>query len=265
MSTQWVSLEEAAALIQDGMTLALGGLMLYRRPVAFVRALLERDVRPSSLNLLCFTAGYESDLLVGAGCVATMHSCYIGLEAFGFAPMFTQSAQDGSLAVVEETEASIVLGIQAALAGVPSLPSRAWLGTDMLMIRQDVKTSFDPYTSEEVVAFPAIHCDVAVIHALAADRAGNILLNNNLGIDKELALLADTVIVTVEEQVDSLTQHDGFILPEILIDYLVVTPRGAWPTSCHPTYSVDGHELLRYVDMCTQGLFDTYLQTVSKL
>ncbi len=66
---QWMTLQEAADFVQDGMTIALGGMTVYRRPVAFVKALLRRDPRPRDLTLLCFTAGYESDLLVGAGCV----------------------------------------------------------------------------------------------------------------------------------------------------------------------------------------------------
>ncbi|MBN1965475.1 MAG: CoA transferase subunit A, partial [Anaerolineae bacterium] len=80
-----VSLEEAAQLIQPGQTLALGGMTIYRRPLAFVRALLARPDRPRNLTLLNFMAGFESDLLVGAGCVARTRTCYFGLEAFGLA------------------------------------------------------------------------------------------------------------------------------------------------------------------------------------
>src|SRR5262245_36975735 len=86
----WISLEEAAALVSDGQTIALGGMTVYRRPVGFVKALLRRDPRPRDLTLLCFTAGYESDLLIGAGCVSTVRSVYFGLESFGLAPMFTE-------------------------------------------------------------------------------------------------------------------------------------------------------------------------------
>src|SRR5215207_3058525 len=109
---QQLSLSEAAELVEDGMTIALGGMTIYRRPTAFVRALLRRSPRPHDLTLLCFTAGYESDLLVGAGCVSTIRSCYFGLESFGFAPMFTAAAQNGTITIIEETEASIVMGIR---------------------------------------------------------------------------------------------------------------------------------------------------------
>ncbi len=257
-----MSLSEAAALVQPGQTLGLGGFMLYRRPVAFVLALLGRDDLPRDLTLLAFTAGYESDLLVGAGCIRKTRTCYFGLEAFGFAPRFTAAAQQGAVEIIEETEASLAFGLRATLAGVGFMPSLAWMGTDLLALRPDVKTIRDPYTGEDVVAFPAVHCDVAVIHALVADRAGNARLNKNLGIDPELAMVAHTVIVTAEEVVDRL---DGEVdLPGPMVSHVVHAPRGAWPTSCYPHYPVGGGEVLRYIEACDQGEFESYVASVAR-
>jgi glutaconate CoA-transferase subunit A len=256
----FLSLGAAADLIHDSSTLALGGMTLYRRPVAFVRALLQRAQRPRNLTLLCFTAGFESDLLVGAGCVSVVRSCYFGLQEFGFAPMFTDAAQKGALRIIEETEASIVMGIRAQMAGVGFMPSLAWQGTDLLKLRPDVKSIADPYTGETLTAFPAIHCDVAVLHALEADQRGNAKLNNNLGIDNELAYLADTVIVTAERIVERLERStDGVIIPAPAISHIVHAPRGAQPTSSYPLYPLDGSALMHYVDVCSAGKFDSFL------
>ncbi|HVO69148.1 MAG TPA: CoA-transferase [Aggregatilineaceae bacterium] len=254
------SLAQAASLVKTGNTLALGGNMLYRRPVAFVYELLRQREPPRDLTLLCFTAGYESDLLVGAGCVSQTRTCYFGLEVFGFAPMFSQAANQGLLHIVEETEASLAFGIRAQMAGVGFMPSTAWVGTDLLALRPDIKTITDPYSGEELVAFPAISCDVAVIHALVADRRGNTRLNKNLGIDPELAIIASQVIVTAEEVVDSLT--GDVHVPGTLVSAVVHAPRGAWPTSCFPDYPIGGGELLRYIDACANGQFESYLQQV---
>lgn len=259
----FLPLSHAASLIRDSSTLALGGITLYRRPAAFVRELLRRQNRPRDLTLLCFTAGYESDLLVGAGCVSTVRSAYFGLEAFGFAPMFTQAAQHGTIKIVEETEASLALGIRAKMSGVEFLPSHAWIGTDLPALRPDVKQVSDPYTGETLMAFPAISCDFAVIHALEADAEGNVKLNNNLGVDLELVYIADTVIVTVEQLVEKIRPSaDGVIVPAPGIDVVVHAPRGAYPTSCYPLYPIGGGELLRYVDACSAGQFETYLATL---
>ncbi len=257
---QWLSLKDAAALVQDRQTLALGGFTIYRRPVAFVRALLRRDPPPRDLTLLCFTAGFESDLLVGAGCVKTVRSVYFGLESFGFAPMFTEKANRGEIEILEETESSLAMGLRAQMAGVGFMPSSAWIGTDLPRLRPDVKTVIDPYTGDERMAFPAIPCDVAVLHALSGDPDGNVLLNNNVGIDLELVEVSDTVIVTVEREVDQLAPStDGLLIPAPGATHVALAPRGAYPTSCYPDYPVGGGEFMRYVDACNAGKFDQYL------
>src|SRR5258708_9410333 len=122
----------------------------------------------------------------------------------GLAWMFTSAR---NIEVVQETEGSLAAGLRASMAGVGFMPALAWIGTDMLKLRPDVKCVTDPYTGEELVAFPALGCDVAVIHALVADRNGNARLNSNRGVDAELALGGNTVILTPEEILDELT-HD---------------------------------------------------------
>lgn len=258
--TDWISLTDAASLIRDSSTLALGGMTMYRRPVAFVRELLRRQMRPRDLTLLCFTAGFESDLLVGAGCVGTMRSVYFGLESFGLAPMFTEAAQRGTVRILEETEASMAMGIRAGLSKVGFMPSRAWQGTDLPRLRPDVKTITDPYTGEELIAFPAMQCDVAVLHGLEGDKRGNITINNNTGVDLDLVFLADVVIVTVERRVERVERSlDTILIPSPGITYAVHARRGAWPTSCYPDYPIGGGEFLHYVDACNAGRFDEYL------
>lgn len=261
---QWISLPDAVALIHDGTTLALGGMTLYRRPVAFVRELLRRSSPPRDLTLFCFTAGYESDLLVGAGYVGTVRSVYFGLEAFGLAPMFTEAAQKGTIHIVEETEMSLAAGIRARMAGVPFMPSHAWIGTDLPRLRPDVQTIDDPYTGETLTVFPALACDVAVIHALEGDRHGNVRINNNLGVDLELVYIADTVIVTVEREVERCKRSaESTLIPYPGVDYIVHAPHGAWPTSCYPDYPIGGGELLRYVDACNTGEFTEYCRELT--
>ena len=255
MIDKTVSLAEAAALVKSGDILSLGGMNLYRRPVAFVRELLKTDVR--DLTLLCFTASYESDLLIGAKRVKTIRTCYCGLEAFGLAPMFTALATRGYLHLIEESEASLAFGLRATLAGVGFMPGQGWIGTDMLKVRPDVKVIDDPYTGKLVVAFPALKCDVAVIHAPIADRFGNARLSGNLAVDQELSLVGQRVIITADEVVDELDAPTH--LSGISVTAVAHAPRGAWPTSCYPNYPLDGEEILRYIDACAAEKFDAYL------
>jgi glutaconate CoA-transferase subunit A len=230
-------------------------MTLYRRPVAFVRALLGTGA--TDLTLLSLTCGFESDLLVGAGRVRRLRTCYFGLEAFGLAPMFTQQATAGQVEVVEETEASLAFGLRATLAGVGFMPSLAWQGTDLPRARPDVKTVQDPYSDRNYTAFPALSLDVAVVHALVADPSGNAQVYGNLALDRELGLAAGQVIITAERLVDRLT--GPLELAGVGVDFVAEAPRGAWPTSCYPDYPLDGDELLDYVEACAAGQFEAYL------
>ena len=251
-----IPLEQAARLVAPGSTLGLGGMTLYRRPVAFVQALLGGDV--TGLTLVSLTCGFVSDLLVGAGQVRRVRTCYFGLESFGLAPMFTQQATAGKVEVIEETEASLAFGLRATLAGVGFMPSLAWLGTDLPQVRPDVKTVQDPYSSREYIAFPALRADVMVIHVPVADVSGNAKPGGNLALDRELALAADQVIITAERVVDRLA--GPLELAGVGVDFVVEVPGGAWPTSCYPDYPFDGDELLDYVEACTSGQSDAYLR-----
>lgn len=251
-----MSVHEAAGLVQPGDTLALGGMTLYRRPVAFVRELIRQG--KGDLTLLALTAGYESDLLVGAGLIKRVRTCYFGLEVFGLAPIFTRLATAGKVQVIEETEASIAFGLRAALAGVSFMPGQGWRETDILRVRPDVQLVDDPYSERSYVAFPAIHPDVAVIHARAADRSGNAILGGNLAVDRELSLAAKKTIVTVERLVEVLGGQADVL--GIFVNAVVEAPRGAHPTSCYPDYPLTSEEILNYVEACAAGRFEEYLK-----
>lgn len=251
MSEKLTSMMDAVKWVRPHSTLALGGMTLYRRPVAFTRALLQHNQQtgePHNLTLLGLTAGFESDLLVGRRIVSHTRTCYFGLEVFGLAPMFTHYANRGEITVIEETEASIAFGLRAQMAGVGFMPGRGWIGTDLPDLRPDVSKISDPYSGEELIAFPAIKADISVIHALKADQEGNALIGKNKGIDLELPLTSEKVIITAEEIVDSLPEADIFGL---FVDAVIHAPYGASPTSCHPNYPMDGLSILSYTNQVT--------------
>lgn len=248
MINKIISIDDAVRLIRDEDLLALGGMTLYRRPLSFVRSLIKHNLEcqtPKNLTLLTFTAGLESDLLVGSQMVSKVRTCYFGLEIFGFAPMFTYFANRGELSIIEETEASLALGLRAQMAGLNFLPGLGWIGTDLPKLRPDVKKVTDPYSGDELMAFPAIKPDLAVIHALSADQHGNAVIGKNKGIDEELAIAADKVIITSEEILPDLNEAD---IASPFVDAVVLTPGGAKPTSCHPRYQLDGEAILAYVE-----------------
>lgn len=212
-------------------------MTLYRRPVALVREILRR--RPRDLTLVSLTGGFEADLLVGAGCVSTLRTCYFGLEIFGPAPMYASLAS--KLKIVEETETTILGGLRGRAR------LRALVGTDVLRARPDIRVI------DGVIDYPQIDVDVALLHAVEADRDGHARFRGNMAGDVELAGRAKTVVVSAERLVDRVEE------PMLRAHHVVESPRGAWPTSCWPDYPFDGLEILRYVRACRAGRFEEYL------
>jgi len=236
----------------------LGGMNLYRRPIAAIRGIIRAGLK--DLTLLTLTGGLEGDLLIGMGCIKAIRSCYVGLESFGLAPNFTRLATEGKLDVIEETESTITFGLRATLANISFSPARALVGTDLLKVRRDIQMVKCPYTEEDYPAIPAIKVDVAIIHAQFSDSGGNASLIGELAIDRELSLAAKKVIITAEKVVSNdIIKEYGLDILGCSVDAVVETPSGAWPTSCYPFYPLDGLEIVKYVEMCKSGKFSKYI------
>ncbi len=138
------------------------------------------------------------------------------------------------------------------------MSSLAWQGTDLMKLRPDGKEVIDPYTGAKLTAFPAVKCDLAVIHALRADPMGNTQLGRNWGVDRELAYAAKQVLVTAEEIVPRLDRAD---IDGSVVTAVAAAPRGAWPTSCYPNYPLDGHQILQYVEAAGSEAYDLLIDS----
>ena len=245
-----IGLREALSTVRDGHRVALGGMTLYRRPVAAALALAAAGRR--NLEIVTLTGGLETDLLIGAGCVRRLRSCYTGLEVVGFAPHFTRRVQEGTLDLVEETEYTLSYAVQAATMRVPFLPMRGELmRTDLLKVRPDLKTFACPLTGTTLIAVPALHVDVAILHATAADRFGNCNLQGQLALDPHLPTVAGVTIVTTERIVDTdelLAMSGGIQLASLFVTHVVDAPGGSLPTSCFPQHRLDVAAVLDYAD-----------------
>jgi glutaconate CoA-transferase subunit A len=258
-----MSLGEAISLINDGDSIAFGGMLIYRRPVAAAVELIKQ--KKKSLTLMGWTLGLESDLLVGMGMVNRVRTSYFGLETFGLAPMFRKKAESSLLQVIEETESTIGIGLRAGLQGVGFMPARAILGTDLLKVRQDLVTITCPYTGEEYPAVPVWKPKVAIIHTEMSDSVGNSVITGNRCIDAEISLLADLTIVTTEKIVETneLPLGETYILGKT-VDAVVKVPNGSWPTSCYPLYGLDGKAIIDYLEATSNGQFKHFIEKLIK-
>ncbi len=242
-----VALEEALGFVRDGDTVAIGGAVLSRKPMAAVRALAASGRR--DLELVTFAGSLEVEELVAAGAVRAVRSSYVGLGPHGPAARFVAAVGAGTLEDLEESEWMLLGRLRAAAAGMPFLVTRAGLGSDLVAAR-GLREVADPYTEERLLAVPALKPDVAILHAWRSDDHGNVQTSwppdHLADVDLLMARAARRVIVTVEQLADPeevlATARDTVLYP-FEIDAVVVAEHGAMPTALPPFYGVDAEAL----------------------
>jgi glutaconate CoA-transferase, subunit A len=239
----------AVELVPDGTRLGLGGVLLRRKPMAFLTALADAGRR--DLRLFCFLASLDVELLVARGAVTETHTGYVGFEQLGFAPAYGAAVTEGTVRALEYSELLFVAGLRAAGSGVPFLPVRGAIGSEIVP-ELGLEEITCPYTGDVLLAARAIRPDVAVIHAEVADARGNVAAPTTRDFlydaDAALARAADRVIVTAERIVDTESLRGGdALLFSFEVDAVVETPRGAWPTAVPGLYGTDVEAVRAYL------------------
>ena len=255
--------DELAAEIPDGAFVAMPPDYSLVAMEA-VRALVRRNAR--NLRLLGVPQlGMCADLLIGAGCVAEIETSAVSLGEAGLAPRFTEAAQSGALKVKDATCPLVHGGLQAAEKGVPFMPSRGVIGSDLTKHHADWKTIQNPLSesADPIVLARAIEPDVALFHARWADRAGNVWIGRR----RELATIAHAskcCYVTYEELRDGDMLEDELLAPGVVSSVYITgvarAERGAWPLGVTDLYPIDDAHLQQYAKAArTQAGFEHYL------
>ncbi len=255
MKDKIMSLKEAVELfVEDGDLVGIGGLSFWRKAAATTREIIRQ--KKKNLGVVSFVGGICADMLIGAGCLDRIRTSFIGMELFGLAPNHRRAVSAGQLKVIEESEASIALGLKAIYLKLPFLPLRGILESDVLKIRGDMKEFKCPLTGAKLVACPPIQVDVAIIHVPYADEKGNGNIQGPVWLDDDLAKTAKKTIVTCEKIVETEDiihfQGKGQI-PMQSVNAVVKVPFGAHPTSCYPIYTYDADAIMKYIDFCQKA------------
>jgi glutaconate CoA-transferase, subunit A len=256
------TLADALACIRDGCVLAVpreqSGVAMEA-----TRALIRRGVKHLHLITLP-TSSLQADLLIGAGAVSTLETSAVSLGEFGPAPRFTAAMTAGTLRVKEATCPALHAAFQASEKGVPFMPLRGLIGSDLLVHRPDWKAIDNPFApGDPIVLLPAIKPDVALFHAPLADRDGNVWI----GRDRELAVMAHAAartVVTVENIQDANLFDDPRLAAGALggfyVEAVALAPKGAWPLALADEYPADGAHLAEYARLAqTAEGFAAYL------
>jgi len=256
------TLEELIATVPDGAKIAVpadySGVAM-----AATRALIQRGVR--RLHLVCVpVGGMQTDMLIGAGAVATIETSGVTLGEFGAAPRFAEAIQHGAITLMDATCPAIHAALQATEKGLPFMALRGLLGTDLLASRKDWKVIDNPFASgDRIVLIPAIKPDIALFHAPLADREGNVWIGRR----RELVAMAHAsqrTLVTVEEISETSLLADektaAGVIPALYVSAIARAKHGAWPVGLWDHYAADQAALADYaVRARTQDGFQSLL------
>ncbi|ABP95629.1 MULTISPECIES: CoA transferase subunit A [Metallosphaera] len=244
-----VSLEKAMSLVRIGDTITMSGISIHRNPMAFVNILVEYEYE--ELEFVDREPGVALEVLLKHNVVNRVRVAMSTLEWFGMLPTFRKKVEKGEIELLEDTCGAFIAGIRAGASGLPFMPVKGVIGSDLVKIHEEAGTwrvSKDPFTGEEILLVKAIVPDVAIIHVNRADENGNAEILGPLYEDEYKAKAAKKVIITAEEIVDeSYFYGRRPTINSIYVDAVVHTPRGAEPTSMYPLYDADYEAIMKLI------------------
>jgi glutaconate CoA-transferase, subunit A len=247
--TEFLSLAEAVRRnLHDGDTVAFEGFT-HLIPHAAGHEAIRQGFK--DLTLLRMTPDIIYDQMIGMGMARKVIFSYAGNPGVGLLRRMRDAIENKhprAIETVEHSHSAMAQAYEAGASGLPCAIFRGYLGTDLPKVNPDIRSVRCPFTGEELAAIPAHKPDVVFIHAQKANRKGDVLIEGIIGVQKEAALAARRVVVTVEELVPDFDDlHPNLcILPHWTIDAVAVVPGGAHPSYAHGYYRRDNAAYLEW-------------------
>jgi glutaconate CoA-transferase subunit A len=224
--------------LRDGDSVAMEGFT-HLIPFAAAHEAIRQGRK--RLTLIRMTPDLIYDQLIGMGAAEKLVFSWGGNPGVGSLHRLRDAVENGwpqPLLLEEHSHAAMANAYEAGAANLPFAVFRGYVGVDLPKVNPAIRSVVCPYTSERLATVPALRPDVAIVHALRADREGNVLLEGIVGVQKEAVLAAKRSIVTVEEVVDSFGPRgaNAVILPAWTVTSVCVVPGGAFPSYAHGYY-----------------------------
>lgn len=265
MKRKLVSLAEAAALVPSGSSMAIGGSIIRRSPVALVRELIRQG--KGGFTVLAYPAGFTTDMLAGAGAVTRVEAVYEGLFQFGFSYNFRRGVESGTIDIRDFSEVAMAARFRAAAAGLPFMPTDALLGTGMAAHNpEQIREITCPFTGRKLHAVEPASPEFTLLHGYIGDEYGNVqfpLVRDADDLDPVMAKGANRLIVTVEKIVphaEILRNPNLTYIPHTWVEAIVEVPFGAHPLSCDGYYDEDEEHMAEYQACSQPGNFAAYAE-----
>lgn len=234
--------EAVARFVTPGATVAMEGFT-HLIPFAAGHEIIRQGL--TDLTLVRMTPDLIYDQLIGCGCARKLIFSWGGNPGVGSLHRLRDAVEHDwprPLEIEEHSHSAMAHAYAAGAAGMPSAFFRGYLGSDLVTVNPNIKVVSCPFTGERLAAVPALRPDVTIVHAQKADRAGNVLIEGIVGVQKEAVLAAQASIVTVEEVVETVAVAGGqnaVVLPAWTVSAIVVVPGGAKPSYAHGYYARD--------------------------
>jgi glutaconate CoA-transferase subunit A len=239
--TQFLTLGAAIEqYVPDGACVALEGFT-HLIPFAAGHEIIRQARR--ALHLVRMTPDLVYDQMIGMGCASRLTFSWGGNPGVGSLHRLRDAVENGwplPLELDEHTHAGMAAAYYAGAARLPFGMLRGYIGTDLVAANPRIRSVECPYTGERLAAVPAINPDVTILHAQRADREGNVALHGIVGAQREAALAARSLVVTVEEVVESLPPAmNSIVLPHWVVSAVAHCPGGAYPAYAQDYYGRD--------------------------
>lgn len=239
--------DAVADLVHDGDTVAIEG---FTHLICFAAAHELIRQRRRALTLCRLTPDLIADQMIAAGCLRKLVFSWAGNPGAGSLHAFRRAVEnDGDFAIEEYSHFGMVARFSAGAARLPFWPLRAYAGTDLPRVNQNIRAVTCPFTKEKLAAVPALVPDVAIIHAQRCDARGNAQIWGVLGVQKEAAFAARRVIVVAEEIVDEAivrSDPNRTAIPDFIVTAVVHEPWGAHPSYAQGYYDRDNEFYLEW-------------------
>lgn len=246
--------------VTDGCSLAMGTSLESLIPFGAGHEIIRQHKR--NLTLIGPISDILFDQLIGAGCVKKIQAAWVGNVITGSGYNFRRAVESGVIDIEDHSNLTVAMALKAGAMGVPFMPTKTALGSDLYKTNSGLKTITCPFTGEVLTAVAAIHPDVAIIHVQRSDEFGNAHMWGNIGITKEACLAARSVIITSETIVspDVITSDPNrVIVPAFRVSAVVHAPWGAHPSPVPGYYNRDHQAFLDYRDQSkTPQLFSEW-------
>jgi glutaconate CoA-transferase subunit A len=244
-----MSLQEAASFVQDGMTVGIGGSTMSRTPMAMLWELMRQ--RRRHLSCARSIVSTDGDLLFGSDVADEISTSWFAQGIlWGLSKVMRHHIEKGDKRFQEWSHMAMGMRFRAGGMGVPFLPIRSMLGSDVLKLRPEAKEIDCPFTDEKILLVPALNPDVALIHVQRCDPYGNAQMDGLQFMDIDLAMAANRVILTTERIVsnDQIRRApDQTKIPFFCVDAVVEVPYGAAPHECFGVYEPMMRHMEAYV------------------